>query len=49
MKKPKSPKQPAHNYTPGKAKRRPDGWNPSPTKKFSVDCNYSMPGKNRGR
>lgn len=36
MKKPKNAKQPKNDYTPNKAKRRPDGWNPSPVKKFSV-------------
>ncbi len=49
MKKPKNPKDSTNGITPQKAKRRPNTWNPSSVKKFSVDCNYSMPGKNRGR
>lgn len=37
MKKPKTPKENLkHNYTPNKAKRRPDGGQPSPVKKFNV-------------
>lgn len=36
MKTPKNPSQPTKGYTPQKAKRRSDGWNPSPVKKFNV-------------
>lgn len=37
MKKPKNPKDSDHKgLNPNKAKRRPDGWNPSPVKKFNV-------------